>query len=70
MAQSKVVQECSYPLTGKGCVDLIVTDIAVMEVADEGLVLREVAPGWTAEEVQAETDAELIVSPGLREIEL
>ena len=68
--KSKVVQECSYPLTGKGCVDLIVTDIAVMEVADEGLALREVAPGWTAEEVQAETDADLVVSPDLREIEL
>lgn len=68
--QSKVVQECSYPLTGKGCVDLIVTDIAVMEVTDDGLALREVAPGWTAEEVQAETDAELVVSPDLREIEL
>ena len=68
--QSKVVQECSYPLTGKGCVDLIVTDIAVMEVTEEGLVLREVAPGWTAEEVQGETDAELVVSPELQEIEL
>ena len=50
--------------------DLIVTDIAVMEVAEEGLVLREVAPGWTAEEVQAETDPTLIVSPELQEIEL
>ena len=68
--KSKVVQECSYPLTGKGCVDLIVTDIAVMEVADEGLTLREVAPGWTAEEVQAETDATLIVSHELCDIEL
>ena len=67
---SKVVQECSYPLTGKGCVDLIVTDIAVMEITDGGLVLREVAPGWTAEEVQAETDARLVVSAELREIEL
>ena len=68
--RSKVVRECSYPLTGKGCVDLIVTDIAVMEVTDQGLALLEVAPGWTAEEVQAKTDARLIVSPELREIEL
>lgn len=41
-----------------------------MEITDEGLMLREVAPGWTAEEVQAETDAELIMSAELREIEL
>ena len=67
---SKVVEECTYPLTGKGCVDLIVTDIAVMEVAPEGLALREVAPGWSAQDVQAQTDAALIVSPTLREIEL
>ena len=50
---SKVVEECTYPLTGKGCVDLIVTDIAVMEVVLEGLALREAAPGWNAQEVQA-----------------
>jgi len=67
---SKVVEECAYPLTGKGCVDLIVTDIAVMEVVPEGLALREVAPGWSAQDVQAQTDAALIVSPTLREIEL
>lgn len=68
--RSKVVQECSYPLTGKACVDLIVTDIAVMEVAREGLVLREVAPGWTSQEVQGQTDAVLIVAPDLHDIQL
>lgn len=67
---SKVVQECSYPLTGKACVHLIVTDIAVMEVVPAGLLLREVAPGWSPEEVQAQTDAALIVSPDLTEIAL
>ena len=67
---SKVVQECSYPLTGKACVHLIVTDIAVMEVVPAGLLLREVAPGWSPEEVQAQTDAALIVSPNLTEIAL
>ena len=66
----KVVRECTYPLTGKECVDLIVTDIAVMAVTAEGLVLREAAPGWTAEEVQRETEPRLIVSPELREMEL
>ena len=67
---SKVVQECSYPLTGKACVHLIVTDIAVMEVVPAGLLLREVAPGWSPEEVQSRTDAALIVSPALTEIAL
>lgn len=68
--RSKVVRECTYPLTGKGCVDLIVTDIAVMEVTPEGLVLKEVAPDWTAEEVQAETEPRLIIPPDLKEMEL
>ena len=66
----KVVNECTYPLTGRRCVGLIVTDIAVMEATDEGLVLTEVAPGWTGEEVQAETEPRLIVSPGLKDMEL
>lgn len=66
----KVVQECSYPLTGKACVHLIVTDIAVMEVTPAGLLLREVAPGWSPQEVQAQTDAALILSPSLTEIAL
>jgi len=51
-------------------VDLIVTDIAVIEVAPEGLVLREVIPGWTADEVQALTEPQLIISPDLKEVEL
>ena len=67
---SKVVQECTYPLTGKACVHLIVTDIAVMEVTPAGLLLREVAPGWSPQEVQAHTHAALIISPTLTEIAL
>jgi len=64
----RVVERCSYPLTGRECVDLIVTDLAVIEVGNDGLVLKEVAPGETPEEVQAKTGAKLTVSPGLREI--
>jgi 3-oxoacid CoA-transferase subunit B len=66
----KVVQECSYPVTGRGCVSLIVTDLAVMQPTPEGLVLKEIAPGWTADEVQGLTGAALIVSPDLKEYEL
>ena len=66
----KVVKECSYPLTGNGCVSLIVTDVAVMEVTPQGLLLKEVAPGWSAEDVQSISGPRLIVSQGLREMEL
>jgi 3-oxoacid CoA-transferase subunit B len=66
----KIVKECTSPITAPACVDLIVTDIAVIAVTQEGLVLREVAPGWTAEEVQALTEPRLIVSPDVREMEL
>ena len=66
----KIVKQCSYPPTARGCVSLIVTDIAVIEVTGEGLVLKEVAPGWTAEDVQGLTEARLILSPDLKEIEL
>ncbi len=55
----KIVRGCTYPLTALGCVNTIVTDLAVMDVRQEGLQLREVAPGWTAEEVQAVTGARL-----------
>ena len=57
----KIVKQCTYPLTGLACVNTIVTDLAVIDVKPEGLVLREVAPGWTAEEVQNATGAPLIV---------
>ena len=68
--QPKIVRECSYPLTAKGCVDLIVSDLAVIEVTPNGLVLREVAPGWSAEEIQALTEPQLLVAEDLKQIEL
>jgi 3-oxoacid CoA-transferase subunit B len=67
---ARIVKQCSYPLTAKQCVKMIVTDIAVIEVTSQGLVLKETAPGWTAAEVQALTEPELIVSPDLREMTL
>ena len=66
----KIVPECTFPLTAKECVSLICTDVAVIEASPAGLVLTEVAPGWTAEEVQSITGAPLQVSPDLTEIEL
>jgi len=66
----RVVKKCTYPLTAKESVDLIVTDLAVIEVTPGGLLLKEVAPGWTADEIQELTEAELIISPDLKEIEL
>jgi len=66
----RIVKKCSYPLTAKECVNLIVTDLAVIEVTPRGLLLKEVAPGWTAEEVQALTEPKLIIAPDLKEIEL
>ena len=66
----KILKECSLPITGKACVNLIVTDLAVMEVIPGGLLLREVAPGLTAEDVQKVTEPKLVVSPDLKTIEV
>jgi len=66
----KVVKHCTYPLTGIECTSTIVTDLAVIDVTGEGLVLREVAPDWTPEEVQARTEAKLIVFGKVPEMKL
>jgi 3-oxoacid CoA-transferase B subunit len=66
----RIVKRCTFPLTAKNCVNKIFTDLAVIDVTKQGLILREVAPGWTAEEVQGLTEAKLIVSEDLKEIEL
>ena len=66
----KLVQECTLPLTGKGCVDRVITDLAVVDVTDGGFVLRETAPGVTADEVVAATGAPLTVADDVREMQL
>ena len=67
--EPKIVKECTYPLTAQGVVKLIVTDLAVIEVTPQGLLLKEVAPGLTAKDVQSVTEPKLIVAQDLKEIE-
>jgi 3-oxoacid CoA-transferase subunit B len=64
--EPKIVKACSLPLTGVGVVDMIVTELAVIDVTAEGLVLREVAAGVTPEDVQRVTEPKLLRSPDLK----
>ncbi len=66
----KILRNCALPLTGKQCVNYIVTDYAFIEVSRDGLLLREVAPGITAEQVQRITEPKLKTSPELREMRI
>ena len=68
--QAKILPECSLPLTGKRCVHLIVTDMAVMKVTEQGLVLAETAPGVTVEEIRGATAAPFTVAPDCHEMRL
>lgn len=66
----KILKECTLPLTAVGEVDLIVTEMGVIEVTDKGLVLKEINPEYTVEEVQAATEAELIIDENLKNMEV
>jgi 3-oxoacid CoA-transferase subunit B len=66
----KILRQCKLPLTGKKCVNTIMTELAVIDVTPQGLLLREVAPGVTPEEVQKATEPTLRISPELRTIKV
>jgi 3-oxoacid CoA-transferase subunit B len=66
----KILKECALPLTGRRVVHRIITDLAVVDVLPEGLVLRELAPGLTVREVQGKTEPSLLVPPDIKEIDL
>jgi 3-oxoacid CoA-transferase subunit B len=68
--QPKILNKCTLPLTGVEVVDMIITELAVIEVTREGLVLREVAPGVTPEEIQKVTEPKLRVAKNLKTISL
>ncbi|HEY31560.1 MAG TPA: 3-oxoacid CoA-transferase subunit B [Dehalococcoidia bacterium] len=68
--EHRIVNECTYPLTGRGVVNTIITNLAVIEVTPKGLLLREVAPSVTVDDVQAATEPRLLLAEDLREMEL
>ncbi len=67
--QPKILKKCTLPLTGVKVVDTIVTEMAYISVTPQGLLLEEIAPGLSAEDVQLVTGAKLIVSPALKTME-
>lgn len=66
----KILKECNLPLTAAGEVNLIITEMGVMEVTDKGLVLKEINPEFSIEEVQQATEAELIIADSLIKMEI
>lgn len=64
----KVVRDLTMPVTARACADLIITDIAVIKVGENGLILQECAPDWTPEEIIAQTDASLTVAEDIKEM--
>ena len=66
----KILKECTLPLTAAGQVNMIITEMGVMDITPEGIVLKEIHPEFTVEEVQAATEAKLIISPDLKPMDI
>jgi 3-oxoacid CoA-transferase subunit B len=66
----KLLKECRLPITGKNCVNAVVTELGFYDITPKGLVLREIAPGLSKDDVQAACEAKLQFSPELREIKI
>ncbi|MBO4281601.1 MAG: CoA transferase subunit B [Bacteroidales bacterium] len=66
----KILKECTLPLTAAGQVNMIITEMGVMDITPEGIVLREIHPEFTVEQVQAATEARLIVAPDLKPMDI
>lgn len=68
--KSKILHRCTFPLTGYKVVSSIITELAYIDVTPDGLLLREYAPGITIEEIIAKTDANLVISPDIQEMNI
>ena len=66
----KILKECTLPLTAAGQVNMIITEMGVMDITPEGIVLKELHPEFTVEYVQAATEAKLIISPNLKPMDI
>ena len=66
--QSKLLSECTLPLTGKGCIKRVLTDLALMDIEDGKFILRERAPGVSVEEIQNLTEGELVIPDNVPEM--
>ena len=66
----KILKECTLPLTAAGQVNMIITEMGVMDITPEGIVLKEIHPEFTVEQVQAATEAKLIISPNLKPMDI
>ena len=65
--EPRLMRRCTLPITARGVVSLVVTDLGLFQVTPQGFVLREHAPGWTLQEIQQQTEASLVAAPDLRE---
>ena len=64
----RVLKQCNLPITSPGVVKLLATDLGPFEITEDGFALREHSPGWSPEEIQDLTEAELIIADDLREM--